>query len=320
MKQLNWGIIGAGRIAQQFAADIALVDNAHLYAIAARELSRAQAFAADYQAEQAYGSYEQLLDDPKLDAVYIATPHNLHFEQAKAAILAGKSVLCEKPFTISPLEAQTLFELAQREQVYLMEGMWTYFLPAIQKAKAWVEQGRIGKLRHIKADFGYPIEYHPRRREYDVNLAGGALFEMGIYPIALTHLFCKQAPQSLQVDSTLAQNGVEDDVCSLQRFGDVKAMLGTSFKCRLGNKAYLIGEQGYIVIPDFFRASECALYQIDECLEEFSAPHQGHGFEYEIAAVTDEILQGKLTCAVVTPEDTLAFQQRIAEMRALCLC
>jgi predicted dehydrogenase len=181
MKKINWGIVGCGRIAAQFCEDLAHTNNGVVYAVAARNGDDATAFASKYGAANAYEGYQALFDDKNVDVVYIATPHNFHFKNASDAIKAGKHVLCEKPITVSAEECKQLSLLAKKHDVFLMEAMWTYFLPAIQKAKQWVEQGRIGTIKHVKADFGYPVPFNPDGREYNLDLAGGCLLDMGIY-------------------------------------------------------------------------------------------------------------------------------------------
>ncbi|GIU52914.1 Gfo/Idh/MocA family protein [Shewanella sp. KT0246] len=312
MKTLNWGIIGAGRIAHQFASDMAVVSNCNFYAVAARDKKRAVEFAEQYDAKVAYGDYESLYNDDKIDVVYIATPHNFHFEQAKAAMLAGKSVLCEKPITVSVEESHLLFEIAEQQQVYLIEGMWTYFLPAIIQAKKWLKAGRIGTLLQVKADFGYPLVYAPDSREYSTVLAGGCVFDMGIYPIALAHLFTEQSPESIYVSSHLAPNGVEDEANFIFNYSEMTAVLGTSFRSKLQNSAYIIGDKGYITIPDFWRASECHLYELDDHKDSFADCRSTIGFSYEIEAIANDILVGKLVSDIVTPEMSRLFQQHIA--------
>lgn len=189
MTHLTWGIVGAGRIAKQFAQDIQYVSNAKLLAVAARDLKRAQEFADAHAIGTAYGSYAELFNDQTIDAIYIATPHSFHFEQAKAAMLAGKHVLCEKPICVSSDEFSELAAVAKAQGVLLMEAMWTYFLPALRQAKRWVDEGKIGQIKHIKADFGYLAPYEPNSREYDAALAGGSLLDVGIYPLALALFF-----------------------------------------------------------------------------------------------------------------------------------
>lgn len=316
MSVVRWGIVGPGRIAERFASDLRWVPNARLVAVASRSLATAEAFVARHGAGRAHAGYQQLFDDEGVDAVYIATPHTLHASQSRAAIAAGKAVLCEKPLTVSPDECRDLQHYARSERRYLVEGMWTWFLPAIRKAREWIDAGRIGRVRHIRADFGYPLPYDPRGREYDSALAGGCLLDMGIYPVALARLVFGEQPARLEVLHHLAPNGVDDDVVALCGYDDRTATLAASFRCKLPNCAYLVGEEGYIAIPDFWRADSCHLYELDERKDSFRDDRQGSGFEFEIAAVSADILAGRLESATVTAADSLAFQLHMARIKA----
>jgi predicted dehydrogenase len=203
-----------------------------------------------------------------------------------------------------------------------MEAMWTYFLPAIRKALEWVEQGRIGKLRQIKADFGFPkLPFDPQQREYNADLAGGCLLEMGIYPVALAWLFLHQDPVDLRVVAHRAPNGVEDDVVMVFDYGEesegVVATLGTSFRSKLHNWAYIIGEESYIAIPNFWHASECLLYQLDTCVDHFEDGRSSLGFNYETIASNEDILAGRQQNNIMPWETTMRLQQHMASVSAL---
>ena len=317
MQKLSWGIVSTGRIAEQFVSDMPAVNNSQVLAVAARDINNAKAFANKHCIERAYGSYQELFEDPDIDVVYIATPHTFHFQHSKAAITAGKHVLCEKPFTVNSEQCQQLTMLAKAKGVYLMEAMWTYFLPAINKAKSWVEQGRIGEIKHIKADFGYPIAYDENLREYDKKLAGGCLLEMGIYPIAIASYFLNTTADYWHVNAGLALNGVEDDVIMLAEFGKVKATLATSFQCKLNNYAYIIGDMGYIAIHDFWRANSCSLFVLDEEVDRFEDDRKTFGFNYEAQAMIDDILAGELESKVVPHSRSLWLQKQMERVKAL---
>ena len=269
-RKLNWGIVSTGRIAQQFASDLPSVENATLYGVAARSIDNASSFAEQYGVEKVFDSYQAMFDDPNIDVVYIGTPHTLHFEQTVAALNAGKHVLCEKPITISSEQSQQLALLAKEKGLVLMEAMWTYFLPAIKQVKAWVDGGRVGEVLHVKAEFGYPIEYNPNIREYDANLAGGSLLDMGIYPIAMAGLFLGYQDVEWQVDAHLAPNGVDDDVIYHAHFGKAKASLHSSFRCKLMNYLEVIGDKGTISVKDYWRAYSATLFDIEEPIEKFA--------------------------------------------------
>lgn len=317
-KKVRWGIIGAGRIAGSFARDIRFVRRAEIVAVASRSLDNATEFARRHDIDRAYGGYETLLADPTVDAVYVATPHAQHLANASAALQAGKAVLCEKPLTLNPPECRMLMEVAGETGGYLMEGMWTYFLPAIQKAVAWVRAGRIGRIRHVQADFGYPqLPYDPARREYDAMLGGGCLLEMGIYPVAFAWLLQQTDPEEIRTLARYAPNGVEDDLVMLWRYPDSTATLGTSFRCKLRNWAYVIGDEGYIAIPDFWRAGEAMHYRLDECVEHFRDGRGSLGFDYEISAVVEDLLAGRRESLVMPLSVSLKFQEHMHCVAAL---
>ena len=315
MKKIRWGIISTGRIADWFVRDFHLVADAELAAVASRSDTTAREFASRHGIPRAYGSYEALFEDPGIDVIYLGTPHTSHLGNATAALKAGKAVLCEKPLTINPAECERLIARAIAADRYLMEAMWTFFLPAIRRAQEWVAQGRIGRLRHVKADFGYPLVFDPQRREYNPSLGGGALLEMGIYPVALAWLFIKRDPVNIRAVVHHALNGVEDEAEFIFDYGDATATLGTSFRCKLPNVAYLIGEEGYIAIPDFWRARECSLYRLDECIDRFADGRRSQGFEYEAAAVTRDLLAGRRQSETIPLAHSLKFQQHLARVR-----
>lgn len=316
MKKIRWGIVGAGRIAHTFAQDMTATDNGVVQAVAARNRASASAFAGQYGIPTAHEGYDALYDNADVDAVYVATPHTYHLEHASNALQAGKAVLCEKPITTNAGECRQLIDVAQRTSTYLMEAMWTWFLPAIQKAKQWVDVGRIGKVVRIHSDFGYPQVYAPDKREYNAELAGGCLLEMGVYPVALTALFADTDPDSINVVARFAPNGVDDDVVAIFNYADLVATIGTSFRAKLRNWAYIIGEEGYIAIPDFWRASECQLWILDELADRFHDNRETNGFNFQIDAVCSDLAAGRTESPVVPLSASLRFQDHMDRIRA----
>ncbi|BDX05881.1 Gfo/Idh/MocA family protein [Planctobacterium marinum] len=310
-KTVRWGLLGAGRITNTFAKDMPLVNNSVISAVAARSLNNAQAFAEKYAIEKAYEGYDALYADPDIDVIYISTPHTLHYEQTRKALLAGKHVLCEKPFVVSPEQGEELTQLAKQKGLFLMEAMWTWFLPAIQKAQQWVREGRIGELKEIQADFGFPIEYGPEKREWNVELAGGCTFDMGIYPVALNRLFNHDEPLNWQITGKRAENGADKTIKAILDYGDRLSILGSSFEYKLPNYAFILGTEGYVAIPDFWCASSAKLFNGDECIETFVDERKGTGFEFQIQHTVDSILAECSESQVVSHEDSLAFQRDI---------
>lgn len=316
MHKVRWGIVGAGRIANTFASDMAATEAGVLQAVAARDGQAARRFADRYAIPTSHQGYEALYADPDVDAVYVATPHTLHFENSRDALRAGKAVLCEKPITVNAAECRRLIEIADAAPGYLMEAMWTWFLPAIRQAKAWVDAGRIGRIVRIQSDFGYPMPYDPSSRVYNAELAGGCLLDLGVYPVAFTALFSESDPLDVSVVSRHAPNGVEDDVVATFTFEHCTATLGTSLRTKLNNWGYIFGEEGYIALPDFWRARECQLWVVDDKVDHFCDDRETNGFNYQIDAVNNDLMAGHSQSEIVPLAASLRFQQHMDLIRA----
>lgn len=314
MKKINWGILGPGVIAHQFAKDARHVESAFVSAVASRSIERARAFASEYKIPKVHNTYKELFEDPDIDAIYVATPHNFHLEQSAEALKNGKAVLCEKPLTESLGTSKELIKIAQEEKVYLMEGMWTYFLPAIRKAKQWVQSGRIGDILHLRSSFGYPIPYNAESRQYNPELAGGCLLDMGVYNVAMAELFICEMPRKASSRVHRATNGVEDDILSHVEYEHISAVLHSAFRCKLHNHLYIIGETGYIELNDFWRAKECKLFVGDELVDSFNDQRKGGGFEFQIASANEDISNGSQESEVVPHEASLRIQTLMATL------
>lgn len=313
---MRWGVLATGTICRQFARDLAHVPGAKKAAVASRGAGKAADFAAEFGFARSHGSYDDLYADPEVDVIYVGTPHTHHLDNARDAMRAGKHVLCEKPLTVFPGETEALVEIQKETGRYLMEAMWTWFLPAVRKAQQWIADGRIGTLTHIKADFGYPQRFDPKGRMYNPDLAGGCLLDMGVYPVALAWLLDKSFPQELTVTGRRAPSGVDDDFSAVLRYPNHTVTLGSSFRCKLPNWAYIIGSDGYIAIPDFWRASEAKLYELDTCTEHFRDQREHQGFAFEAIALQEDVSAGRLQSDVVSLADSLAIQQLMDSIRA----
>lgn len=311
MTEINWGILGTGNIANSFAKDFKYSKGCVIKAVGSRTNKSAQLFADNYSIERAYGSYEDLYTDPQIDVIYIATPHNFHFQNASDALNNGKAVLCEKPITVSPEECKRLMEIAWQNNVILMEAMWTYLLPAIRKAKAWINNDEIGKIKSINAEFGFKADYDPNSRLFDPNLAGGALFDIGIYPIAMALLVTGQVPENIQVDAVLDNSGIdyEEYMCFQYQQG-IKANLISTINTDLSNDAIIHGEKGTIKIPDFYMAQKAVIYDIKgNLLEQFIDDRASVGYNFEIDEVNMNIRDGKLESDIVPLDTSLKIQE-----------
>lgn len=297
--KVRWAILGAGKIAHKFAQDIKSVNNARLAAVASSDEGRALSFAKQYNIEQTY-NYSQLYESKEVDAVYIATPHNFHFEQCLLCLQNGKAVLCEKPITINDSQFKKLAAVAKEKNLFLMEAMWTYFLPAIQKAKEWLQQDRIGQLKVIQADFGFAMPYNPDGRLYNKALAGGALLDLGIYPIAFSNYFMGTAPQTIAATATLGHTGVDENTSIVLQYQNVFAHLFTSMVCKTASKGLLFGERGYIEVPFFWKATGAKLYNAEhELVDTFEDKRTTWGYDFEIAHASASILAGSKESNIV---------------------
>jgi predicted dehydrogenase len=314
MKTIRWGIIGTGNIANSFASDFSYCAGGELVAVASRSMEKARDFAKQYSVGSSYDSYEALCSDPKVDAVYIATPHSSHYTYATLALQNGKAVLCEKPLTTNTADCQRLIDLAKTNDVYLMEALWTYFLPPILKAINWISEGRIGKIENLKADFGFKATFDPHSRLFNPDLAGGALLDIGIYPIALSLLVFQEMPRQSMVTSELASTGVDIDEEMTFLYDDgAKAELTATFQRQLPNEAIISGDLGYIKIPEFFMARECSLFDHNHhLLDHTHDSRKSTGYHYEIDAVNRDLMAGKKQSNVVPLKVSLKLQKIMA--------
>ncbi len=314
-EKIKWGILGAGVISHAFAKDFKYMQHAELVAVAARDCEKAKIFASDYKIPQAI-SYDELYRSNEIDAVYIATTHNFHYEQTMKCLQNGKAVLCEKPVTVNDKEFKDLMHVSKSKKLFLMEAMWTYFLPAIHKAKQWVDEGRIGKLKVIQADFAYPMKKEMEGRMYNPMLAGGSLLDLGIYPIALSYYFTNDDPQKITAKANMTTTGVDESLSATFQYGDVVSTLFSSIITRMTNVGRIFGETGYIEIPDFWRAYGCKLYDKDYNLVElFEDGRQAHGFIYEMQHANDMIMTGEYESPVVSHSRSNAIQETMKEIR-----
>lgn len=306
MKKLRFGIMGAGGIAHHFARAVALTDCAQLVAAASKDPQRAAAFA------EAHGivgcSYEELLKREDIDAVYIATTHNFHYENIRACLNAGKHVLCEKAIVMYEWQAREVFGLAREKGLFLMEAMWSRFLPHILAARKWVEEGRIGALQSVTGVIGFRCNGDPEHRILSEKLGGGAMYDIGVYVTELVS-FLVGSP-ILEVKGFVrrdSRTGVDNRVSFLLRFPEVDAALQCMITSNAKEYIILNGDRGFIEIPTANVGCESFLYDGERRLtEHFRQEHpQGNGFVYEIRAMAECIEKGHLTCPITPPEATI---------------
>ncbi|HKL80588.1 MAG TPA: Gfo/Idh/MocA family oxidoreductase [Mobilitalea sp.] len=318
MKIIHWGIIGAGNIASTFATAINSLETSKLTAIASRNMDKAKKFAERFHIDKAYGSYEELVQDPEIDVIYIATPHTEHKANATMCITNGKAVLCEKPFTLNAGDSEYLISLAREYKVFLMEAMWTKFLPVTRMVKNWLKEGRIGEIRHFKLSFGYQTAFDINSRIYNPDLAGGALLDVGVYPISYVIHMMDRLPDQVISSAVIGRSGVdEQNVIILKYDNGVLADLSSAISVETGDDAVIFGDKGKIVIPGFWEAQSAELYDNHNTLvDTYTYPFASNGYVYEAEEVSQCLRDGKLESDMIPLKDTLDIMKIMDEIRA----
>jgi predicted dehydrogenase len=294
-KRISWGIIALGHIAEKFAKDIPLADDAVLYAVASRDIKKAERFAKTYNAVKYYGNYEELAHDPNVDVVYIAGPHVFHYEHSMMCMEAGKSVLCEKPAAVNHAQLLEMTEKAKEKQVFFMEALWTLFIPANQIALELMKEGHIGKPQIVKADFGFKADYNPEKRLFNKQLAGGSLLDIGIYPVLLSLLVFGK-PLKIQATANFSSTGVDSSCAMLFDYTDGQnAILDSTLLTNTATEAWIYGDKAALKLHSrFHHAQKLSVYKEHECVETFDVDYRGNGYVHEIDEVTDCLKNGRL--------------------------
>ncbi len=286
MRNYRWAILGAGHIAEKFSESLKVCQQAELYAVASRSLDKAENFRKDFGFKKAYGSYEEMLADPSVDIVYIATPNNLHFEHTMMSLNAGKAVLCEKPFGLNKSQADQMIRIAQEKKLFLMEALWSRFLPSILKVKKEIEAGRIGTPKVLQAEFGFKAEYNENSRLFNPSLGGGSVFDIGIYPLFLS-LYLFGYPTEIKAISIHAPTGTDMTTSMLLKHknGEI-SNLTSSFALRMETDARIYGEKGYLKLHRMFHMPTKLVCKIgDEDETELPIHWVGNGYNYEALEV-----------------------------------
>jgi predicted dehydrogenase len=325
----RWGVIGPGGIANRFAGALAAVPGARLAAVFARDAAKGRAYAEQWRAggepARVTADLADLLADPSVDAVYIATPHSHHGEYVRAALLAGKPVLCEKPLVTSLEEGQALVDLAKEKRVFLMEALWTRFLPAYDLAGRWLREGAIGELRAMQSSFCFASTYDPQHRNWNPALAGGSLWDIGIYNLAVTRWVLQQMndgacpePVAIDVQAKRAPTGVDAAVTVALHFPDgITSQFRCGFDAASVNAFEVLGSKAALRFPmDFWQAEAVEVVTRKAPAQRTEAPHVLNGFEGEIAEAQACIRAGLLESPRMPHAETLALLGWMDAIRA----
>ncbi len=283
--EIRWGIVGPGHIAHSFAKDLDLIKGGRLTAVASRNLDRAQVFANEYGAEHVYGSYQELFEADTVDVLYIATPHTSHCELTIQALKNKKAVLCEKPMGIYKNEVERMITTAKENNVFLMEALWSRFNPSIRKVKQLIEEGVIGKLEYLYADFGfYGLDRDEKGRLLNPALAGGSILDIGIYPIFLSYLLFGM-PKSIKANSRFYKTGVEIQTSMLFEYQDAQALLYSGLTSNSEMKAEISGQEGTLFLHPKWHETQGYSLEKNKELKRFELPTLGKGYSHEIEEV-----------------------------------
>ena len=312
----NWGIIGPGRIANKFATDLQVVEDAAVNAVASK--SGSTDLADKFKVPKVYREYHQIAEDPDLDAIYIALPHNFHADAARICLEAGKPVLIEKPLTVNAAEAEALISLSERNNVFLMEAMWSRFLPVHQQIHRWLEEGLIGEVRSVRASFGFLGDGDLEDRWLNPLLAGGSLLDIGIYPLSMIQYIMGAEPVEVQAQGILSQTGVDEFVSANLKYasGSVAHFFST-FLADTRDDLEILGRDGRITVKRSFYSAEKAVLEVyGQRKKTFKGKIRSGGFEYQIEEAMACIRAGKIESEIMPRVDSLGNMRVMDEIRS----
>ena len=323
MKQVKWGIVGTGNISTQFAQGLQQVEHAQIAAVASRNLDSAKAFAAQFEIPACYGSYADMAKDASLDIIYIGTPHPQHYENVMLFLEAGFAVVCEKPLGVNAEQTEKMIAKAREKNVFFLEGMWTRFFPAFQQALEWVRSGRIGQPQMLHAVFGYDGSSNREQWRFQHSMAGGALLDVGIYPLAMTFAMFGSDPVKMS-SSAYIENGVDEYNTFTLEYADGRiAVLSDGIGIALNNGVFIGGTKGSVRLGESWWHPNRAELVPQEASgaagspkrEVFEAPYPSSGFQFEARAVQRHFLAGLKEAPEMPLDETLKIARMLDAIR-----
>ena len=317
-KRFRWGILGLGNIAHQFARGLASLPDAELLAVASRSQEKADRFGEKFGAPRRYGDYASLAADPDVDAVYVSTPHSFHKENSILCLRAGKAVLCEKPFTINRGEAEEVVAVAVEEGRFVMEAMWTRFLPVMAQVREWVVEGAIGEVRMVQADFGFRTSIDEESRLFDPAFGGGGLLDVGVYAVSFASMVFGGPPDEIATLADIGQTNVDEQatMCLKYRSGGL-ALLACGVRTETPQEAWVMGTEGMIhVHGPFWRGDKVTLTRAGKKAEEVRLPYEGNGYNCEAAEVAACVRAGRLESELMPHAESLSIMETMDRIRA----
>ena len=309
------GIIGAGGIAAVMSNTLAGMPGMERYAIASRSLEKAQKFASEQGFKKAYGSYRELVEDPLVELVYIATPHSEHYEHMMLCIDHSKPVLCEKAFTMNASQARAVAKAAKAKRVYVTEAIWPRYMPSRSMINTLLDSGIIGKVSTLTANLSYPISHVPRLIKPE--LAGGALLDIGVYGINFALMHFGKEIERVESAVRMTPSGVDSDETLTLFYKDGRmAVLTHSIYARSDRKGIFHGSNGYMVVENINNPSEINVYDInDKLIKHVDVPEQITGYEYEVEACKKALEEGRIECEEMPHSETITIMKQMDEIR-----
>jgi dihydrodiol dehydrogenase / D-xylose 1-dehydrogenase (NADP) len=314
---IRWGILGTGAIAKKFAEGLSVLPDAELVAVGSRTQDSADTFGDAYQVSHRHPGYAALASDPDVDVIYIGTPHSLHCENTIMCLEAGKAVLCEKPFAINASQARDMIALAREMGLFLMEAMWSRFLPIIVQVRGLLADGAIGDLRMLSADFGFRADVDPKSRLFDPHLGGGALLDVGIYPISLASMLLGP-PTRITSMAHLGETSVDEQAAIIFGYGEGQlAILSTAIRTDSPIEAILLGTKGCVRIHSpWYHGTALTLSVTDHEDVVMRLPYKGNGYTHEAIEVARCLRDGKLESDTMSLDETLSIMETMDTIRA----
>lgn len=311
---MKLGILGAGGIASTMAKTVAGMKDVEAYAVAARDLERARVFAQKYEVKKAYGSYEEMLADDEVELVYIATPHSHHYLHAKMCLEAGKYVLCEKAFTVNAEQAQKLFDLAKEKKLLITEAIWTRYMPSRKMINDIIKSGVIGEVTAVTANLSYTVSHVERIRKPE--LAGGALLDVGVYPINFASMVLGDKVKDVKA-TAIFQNGVDIlDSIAMVFEGDRMATLQCGAREISDRMGSIFGTRGYMQVQNINNPEKITVFDTEHKeVASYVVPEQISGYEYEVESCMKAIQEGKLECPEMPHAETIRIMKIMDDIR-----
>ena len=313
----RWGILGPGNIAAKFAAKVAALADQEVVAAGSRTQASADRFADRFDIRRRHVGYEALVADPEVDAIYVATPHNFHREHTLLALRHGKHVLCEKPFAINAAEAQEMVDAARAAGLFLMEAMWSRFLPIIVEARRLIAAGAIGAVQMIQADFGFRASFNPASRLFDPALGGGALLDVGVYPVSLATMLLGE-PDRIAAIAALGATGIDENTGMLFGYpGGEVALLATTVRASTLQEAIILGSNGSIRLHSpWWVGNTLTLQRAGHDAEVIVRPFIANGYSHEAMEVADCVRAGRLESEGMSLDESLRVMRIMDAVRA----